>query len=238
MTDHDRPLSPTGTPLCKANTNTGQPCRRTALKRPDGSYADFCRDHGGAQPYAMPAPFETGVGLPAARRYMRKLPQHMIQDYNDLLNDTDIMRLEDDIVLLDLRMGQLLSRLPDDETAFSAAIVQIREAYQRILHGVAKHEQFESQQGLDDLAHALEGPEAEKEAWEEIQLLMDQRARLIRLQMQREKTLQKFIPIDKLMALVKYLVDIITQHANAEIGDADDARRFLEAVQNDIKRIL
>jgi hypothetical protein len=92
---------------CKAKSKrTGERCKHGAV-----GGREVCKWHGGKTPIGVASPhFRTG-------RYSRHLPANLAGRLVEALNDPDLLGLQDDIALIDVRICDLLHTL--DESAAS-----------------------------------------------------------------------------------------------------------------------
>lgn len=96
--------------ICGAKTRAGHPCQQRPM--PNGR----CRMHGGATPRGVASPhFRHG-------RYSKALPVRLAAVYAQARTDDDLLAVRDEAALLQVRIGELLTRLAADDVQDDARI--------------------------------------------------------------------------------------------------------------------
>src|SRR5436305_15207335 len=105
-----------GRPMqCKARNRAGKRCGKAAA-----AGREVCRLHGGAS--------LRGVAHPnfAHGRYSKCLPDRLIGRYEAAQRDPELVAMRDEIALVDVRIGELLSRLDSGESGATWALLRQR----------------------------------------------------------------------------------------------------------------
>lgn len=183
---------------------------------------NVCHMHGGKTP--------GGYGSPNLRhgRYSKYLPAQLAGQYQAAQADVNLLELRDEIALLDVRIGQVVSRLQDADS---------RGAWERVgaIHaGILKADKTKDMVTLNALVSELgelsEGAGDEVNRWDEIGKLMEQRRKLVESERKRETDLQMNITSERAMLMIAALVDIVRQHV--------DDRGILAAISADVGKLI
>lgn len=124
--------------------------------------------------------------------------------------DPHILDLNEDIALVDTRLGELLGKIDTGETAstwlaLSGAYIALRAAIQRkdtttITAQLAALDRLITEGGSD---YAV---------WEDIGRALEQRRKLVESENKRRKDMQEFITSQQALAIMGAVVGIIKQH--------------------------
>jgi hypothetical protein len=181
-----------------------------------------CHIHGGKTPRGIAASrYTTG-------RYSKVLPTRLAARYAEAEDDARLLELDQEIRLLDARLGDVLGRVDTGESgalwsALKAARVELRatqrngsaadqlKAFNRVLELI--------DQGYDDYR-----------AWGEVQALLEQRKRLVESERKRKIELQQTLSIEKAMLLIGAIGGIVKAHVTD--------RAQLAAISADISALV
>ncbi len=161
---------------CKAvSKRSGERCRKHSLKG-----HNVCSMHGGKSLRGIDAPnFKTG-------RYSRYLPDRLVQRYQEALADEALMRLDDEIALIDSLLQDQLERLHQDgeEPIAWGQITGLVEQRRKLVEAERKHladdEKFVAVERLmilmssllDIIRRHVASPETRKAIADEVRLLI------------------------------------------------------------------
>lgn len=154
-----------------------------------------------------------GVDSPTFRhgRYSKHLPDQLSTRYQEALNDANLICLEDEIALIDSRMGRqldLLQRTGINEAMF----IRMKQLYDRFQHHTNSGNLRYAMRAINELGALLDQGADATIAWTEINELMEQRRKMVETERKRLLDEDQVITIDKLMVLVAALVDIIRRN--------------------------
>ena len=187
--------------LCGAKTKRGTPCKNPGMEN------GRCRLHGGLTPRG-PESKNWKHG-----RYSKFIPALMTQDYWAALNDSEINALQDEIALVEARLGGLLMELHAEEGKISdperaeKLISEIEQAYiqdDTSVLGLA----------IEQLRDYLSAEAHAKKTWREIYGLIETRRRLADTERRRITEAQKMITAEQAGALIMALVNIIKENVS------------------------
>jgi hypothetical protein len=199
-------------PVCSGHTSKGAPCRAPAMTN------GKCRVHGGATP--------TGWNSPHWRngRYSKYLPKGLAVMVDEALKDPDRHSMDQELALVDTRMGQVLSRMdrPDSASIWG----QLRAANERFNDASAHKKVPEMHAAMDAIQRLISEGAAEGSDWSEIRSLIDQRRTLVESEERRMVTSGKAVPADQVMNIIATIRSIILD----EVTDPAQRRRISERI--------
>lgn len=202
---------------CGAKTRSGHSCKNAPVT---GSRR--CRMHGGKTPRGMALP-QTTHG-----RYSKDLPTRLAARYAESQADPDLLNLNEEIALLDSRLGELLRRVDSGESGqtwrdLKATFVAMEQAQRAKEFG-------EVARLLGELGALIRHGHSDYAAWADVRTLIDQRRKLVESEGKRRKDMQDMITSEKAMVLVSALTDSVRRHVND--------RTVLAAISTDIRALL
>ena len=156
-------------------------------------------------------------------RYSKYLPDRLVERYEEALNDVDLMRLDDEITLVDTKVQDVLEQLPVEGEG-PGAWQQLRDAHQRLELAIARDDTNATQAGLVMLSEAITSGRDESAAWGMIVKLIEQRRKLVDTERRRLLDEDQVITVERLMILVAAIVDIIKRN----VAKSGGTRRSLE----------
>jgi hypothetical protein len=184
---------------CKAmSKRSGERCRKHASKG-----RNACSMHGGKSLRGVDSPrFKTG-------RYSKYLPDRLAEKYHEALADEELLRLDDEIALVDARLGDVLSRMTapgESSPVRTRARAALGDLQRALIAGDDTHD------ALTRLDSALTEGLEEQRASASILTLIEQRRRLVDTERKRLADEDHAVTIDKLMLFMAALLDIIRRH--------------------------
>ncbi len=162
-------------------------------------------------------------------RFSKYLPDRLAERYREALADEELLRLDDEIALLDTRLQDLLARLHQDGEG-PGAWQQLRDAHQRLEQAIARDDANATQAGLVMLSEAIASGCDESSAWRMILVLIEQRRKLVDTERKRLLDEDQVITIERLMILVAAVVDIVKRNVASReerAAVADEVRRLV-----------
>ena len=162
-------------------------------------------------------------------RFSKYLPDRLAERYREALADEELLRLDDEIALLDTRLQDLLARLHQDGEG-PGAWQQLRDAHQRLEQAIARDDANATQAGLVMLSEAIASRRDECAAWGIILGLVEQRRKLVDTERRRLLDEDRVVTIDRLMILMAAVVDIVRRHVGSR-----EARR---AISDEIRGLI
>ena len=181
-----------------------------------------CRLHGGLTPSGMASPhFRHG-------RYSKYLPAQLASQYKEAQNDEHLLELSDEVALLDVRLGELVSGLDRNDT--QSAWLEVGKIYQGILRAGKARDVNALNSYVQDLGDVIERQADTTSRWNEITILMDQRRKLVESERKRTVEMQMTITAERAMLLIAALVDIVRRHV--------DDRTILRAISTDVGKLI
>ncbi len=186
---------------CTAQSKrSGVRCRRHAMKG-----RTVCANHGGKSLVGVDSPtFKHG-------RYSKHLPDQLVARYREALNDANLICLEDEIALIDSRMGRqldLLQRTGINESMF----VRLKMLYERFQMHTNNGKHRFAIRAINELGVLLDQGADATVAWTEINELIEVRRKLVETERKRLLDEDQVITADRLMVLIAALVDIIRRN--------------------------
>jgi hypothetical protein len=162
-------------------------------------------------------------------RFSKYLPDRLVERYREALADEELLRLDDEIALLDTRLQDLLARLHQDGEG-PGAWHQIHDAHQRLEQAIARDDANATQAGLVMLSNAIASGRDESSAWRMILQLIEQRRKLVDTERRRLLDEDQVITVERLMIFVAALTDIIRRNVAS--------REERAAVSNEIRCLV
>jgi len=203
---------------CQAwSNNNGRQCMGLAMQG-----KDVCRSHGGKA--------RKGIEHPNARtlRYSKDLPIRLLQDYQRALTDTELLRLDEEIGLVEARISEVLRRL---ESGLSGDLMrQIRTAYHNFRRGMRNEDQEMMGRALATLDRLINRGISDYAAWNEAQSLIEQRRRLVESERKRRMDMKTILTAEQGIAMITAIYDILTHHVKD--------KHTLSSISRELERIV
>jgi hypothetical protein len=172
-----------------------------------------------------------GVDSPTFKhgRYSKHLPDQLATRYQEALNDANLICLDDEIALVDSRIGRQLDLL--EKTGVNEAMfIRLKLLYSRFQTHTNSGQHRYAIRAINELGALLDQGADATIAWGEINELIEQRRRLVETERKRLLDEDQMITIDRLMVLVGALVDIIRRNVAS--------REERAAVSNEIRLLV
>ena len=204
-------------PKCGAKNRKGQPCQNGCA-----AGRNRCKFHGGATPVG-PDHHNWKHG-----RYSKFLPARLLERYHEGANDPNLTALQDELALVDVRIGELLRavgttgnlRLWKDARA---------KLYAFKGGGDGKRARELASAALRDLDGILTAGLTDAATWESLAELIDLRRRLAESETRRQKDLHQMISARAALQMLAQLVTAVRDR----VKDPD----VIEAVNQEYLRL-
>jgi len=228
----------------------GQECQRSAVYG-----MNRCTRHGGGKPLkGKPRGhqnFKTGSSskfpiirfagqiiegkVPDTKKYERFLPKRLTQKYIESVNDPEIIALNDDIALVEVRIKQLIDNIDKDEPP-----VVWDQAYKAFLE-YSRYKRLGDKEKADDAFRVLEDmfehSSNERESWDEIFTRLEQRVKFAVDERKRRMDMKALLDAEKAMDMVSNLLAAVHEGAEEVLTDDKTIRQLYLAVGQRFVRI-
>ena len=162
-------------------------------------------------------------------RYSKYLPTRLLEQYEVSRNlDDELLKLAEQIALLDTRIADLLLRTDSGESGQLWRDTQ--KAYQQMRIAMDKGDRDKVTNALADLEVLLERGHSDYQAWDEIQRVMELRRRLVESEQKRLQMAGQYLTTHQALTLTQALIMSVKSH----VSD----RETLNAIQADLTRII
>ncbi len=207
---------------CKGKSRqTGEPCKLWATPG-----RDYCRFHGGRNPVGK------ANGQYKHGKYMRwgnDLPSRLGEKLQSYMQDGDPHDLEAEIALIDLGIGDLVSKLDSGESmaAWQAAIA----AYDEVMTAIAEQDTSAMQSSLTTLGSILRSGPAHMDIWAEIKSMADQKRKIVESNRRAVKEREEMLDRRQQAALMGAIAAAVARSFSSD----EEKRRFayeLEGILN------
>jgi hypothetical protein len=204
-----------GQQLCNAKSDT---CGGLAMRG-----ISKCRSHGGASLKGEASgTFKNGL----RSKYITAIPQRIKSDLENLRKRDDLLRLNDEIALIDSRLLDILKRVDTGEAGQVWA--ELRKAHRafveaKMMGEAGKGEMLAAMRQMEAL---IERGASDYFAWGEACKLIEQRRRLVESERKRELEQQEILTGKEAAMLFNALLSIVNEH----VTDRDTKQRIQAAV--------
>lgn len=207
-----------GRDVCSANISSGTRKCCSKFLLPNGR----CKKHGGLTPSGMASPhFKTGI-------WSKDLPARLYERYEDALADDKLKSLEDDLALVNARIGELYAQLEDG--GGGEIFSEIDQAFQSFKQGQRDRDAQVVREATAKLDDAIRRGRGEGAIWKEIYSLREQRRKLLLADAKQQDVLGQYITVTKVNLLITALLDAVRKR----VSD----RGTLAAISEDFSRIV
>jgi len=203
--------------ICGARLRSGKPCTQVLRKG-----RNRCRVHGGSSPRGADHPsFKTGT----AGRFSAALPPKMRERYEALCRDPELLCMQHEVSLLDLRIQDILSGMQNGSSPELWEIVI--ETFRAVR---ASKDADEMNERLLEHEKALYHGHAEKLAWDSYVKAVGDKARLAKQEWGRLRDMKQLATVEQVMTLVASVVGCVKKHETNPV--------ILDAISRDVARVL
>jgi hypothetical protein len=221
-------------PVCGRKNRQG--CRRA---NPPLAGRTACRHHGGETPRGPAGPHRRHG---RSSVFAERLHERSRSIFTTLVTDPELLAMNNEIALIDLRLLELVDALYGEEaahpwTAAGAATAADTVAELRRLRDAAGPAEPERLMNLlTELVGRLDDDDDYREEWRELRTLADLRRRLVDTEGKRLERMQLFITAEEARAHNAMLVGILERRSR-EVLPPELRAAFLTAVVEDLARL-
>lgn len=182
---------------CTAKSKqSGKQCKRQAVPG-----MTVCYMHGGATP--------TGVASPHFKhgRYSKYLPSQLLEKYKDASQDADLLALRDEISLIDVRIRELVEKIPQGGATHSW--IDLRAAWGELLSAQRNNDETKMRLAFLKVGDIIRNGAEEAAVWQSIEQSLETRRRLTSAEAKRLTDMNQVITAEKAIALVYAVLDAV-----------------------------
>ena len=186
--------------VCGAKNHQGSGiCKKSPLKG-----RNRCKLHGGATPRGvMSSGFKTG-------KYSRDLPMRLIERYENSLKDDELIELNNEIAVIESRIGDLLTRVETGESGLLWK--KTKDLYIDIKDSVKRNDQVAFARYLNDLGKIINSGMGDYKNWEEVVRTIDVKRKLTESHRKALNEKQQMMTSEQAMILLAFVVSVIKKH--------------------------
>ena len=202
---------------CKGHNKAGEPCGKRPMKG-----RDYCRNHGGRVP--------AGADSPNLRhgRYSKHLPQKLAERVEVAIADPNLVSLRDELALLDVLTQDALAGL--DADGGPALWYELRRHWSGFEKAMAAGDLPAMREAVGTISELVGRGVADANALSTVRGLIQDRRKVARDEVQRERALDQHVTAQQAMLLAEALSATALHY----IRDAGDRAAF----GTDLARIL
>jgi len=181
-----------------------------------------CFLHGGKSVSGIASPnFKHG-------RYSKVLPAGLAERYEAALDDQEILAMRDEIALLDTRLTDLVGGLTVGTSR--ELWKNLRTAYGELRSALAQQDPDAANIAMLTLGSAITNGSKERETWDEVYTLLEQRRKLTESEAKRLIQMQQVITAEQAMILLARVQQAIVENVTDKRALAAIAAEFRELV--------
>lgn len=208
--------------LCPAYCLNGKKCGNPATE-PDGRCAEHTTRHGrtsggGVKPDALARRKKKRI------QYTRYLPTHLRDSYRKIAASSDLLSLQRDVALLQVRLNQIAGRLNTNETTDKWRA--LKNAFHEFRKAIQTKDTAAQQLWFGEMDGLLAAGNTEEDVWVEIIYLQQKKAELVHQESRRHYLMGATATGEQVRYLVQTIMGIIIEN----VGDA----RTIDNIKNDI----
>lgn len=155
------------------------------------------------------------------------LPKRLMEDYRATLDNPDKLVLDEDIALIEARLGDLLRRVDSGESGRLWS--ELREARQAYAKAKRSKDPVEKDEAINTMCELIDRGHLDSAAWAEIAGFIERRRKLVESERKRLVEAQQVIHVAQAAALMALMVDAVQRHVR------DD--RTLRAIVDEYSRL-
>lgn len=199
--------------ICGAKTRAGTPCQNYAMSN------GRCRMHGGKSLRGLAATDQR-----ANLRHSKYIPGRLLERYQTAAADSELLELRQEVALVDARLSDLLQRVDTGESGKLWA--DVFSTWEDMKTAVAAKDKKKQQQAAAKLDALISRGASDYQAWSEIQIIIEQRRKLVESERKRLVDMQQYITSQQAMTLVAAMIGIIKEN----VRDRDTLQNISTAV--------
>jgi len=232
-------VNPEGKLICGARNRRGLPCGVRALY-PNGR----CHNHGGPTPGGIASSnYQHG-------RYSKYMPAHLLQRYEEAVNDPELLSLDHEIAVVDARVGEVMQGIGRGESG------KIWSVLSKLKHDVdygvrqrrlsAKMDDKDGEisgaklvaDSTNEIMKLIEVGSAEWAQWEEVVNLFERRRRLVDSEQKRRMNMQNLVRVEDAKILLDAMVHALHEAVGENVEDLDEQRATIVQFQLEYSKII
>lgn len=203
--------------ICGARTKNGSPCKTSPI-----TGRNRCRLHGGASPRGLAHP-RTSHG-----KYSKDLPSRLALRYEEARTDEELLALREEIAVIDVRLGDLLTRVDSGESG--AVWRKIKKTYRDMSRAVRAGNQQEFAELLNEMGQLINRGHGEYAAWNEIFKAVESRRKVTESERKRLTDMKQIMTAEEATHLLSFVVATIRKHVKD--------RRTLASISQEISKYV
>lgn len=209
---------------CSATKKNGLKCRSWAMEN------GLCNRHGGTNKPGVDHPaivhgLRSGVSgklsIPGARK-ASALPPRFYDNVMAAAEDPNLSSLNDEIIIVDVRISDLQKRIDTGESG--ALWQQLQDAAEEYRHAADSEEGF---QILNRIISLIERGSSDHQQWLDINMNIEQKARLIRAETARMKELGMLMRTDRVLLFIRAVIEVVMRN----VPDPDQQEKIRRAIE-------
>lgn len=163
-----------------------------------------CKHHGGKTVQGRDHPaFKSG-------RWSKSLPTNLAAKYDELVGDSEIINLGQDIALLDVRLTELLGRLETEESEFSWR--KARQTFTSLRGALTSGDKTQVRDALQQLNQVLNSGAGADQNWREIREALQERRLLVESERRRLVDMHQMVTVEEVLILVTAISAVVNQN--------------------------
>ena len=178
-----------------------------------------CRMHGGKSLRGLAATDQR-----ANLRHSKYIPGRLLERYQTAAADSELLELRQEVALVDARLSDLLQRVDTGESGKLWA--DVFSTWEDMKTAVAAKDKKKQQQAAAKLDALISRGASDYQAWSEIQIIIEQRRKLVESERKRLVDMQQYITSQQAMTLVAAMIGIIKEN----VRDRDTLQNISTAV--------
>jgi len=183
----------TGKARCQAwSRQAGRQCAQ--MVRPG---QNVCKWHGGNSPRGIASPkWKDG-------RHSKYMPSRLLDRYREAASDGELLELRSEIALLDTRLSDLLTRVDHGESGSTWR--KVRDAYNELRTGFITKDNDKVNDAFTSLDELIRRGVSDYAGWNEVQLIIEQRRKLVETERRRLVDMQQMISTEEAVNIYQAL---------------------------------
>ena len=210
--------------LCGAKTRSGGRCQRSP-----SAGRTRCRLHGGASPLGVASPhFRHG-------RYSKAMPRGLGKKFEEAGRDPFLLSHVPELKLLDVKLSELVTEL--GQAAGPQSTTELQKTWKEFQVANVAEDEARVATCVSTIDEILQGAISTADLWEQILGYIEARRKLLDSESKRLKDQHQTMGPDQLLAIIKFIVDVIRQALRKYVDD-NTGRKILAAITNDLERVV
>lgn len=209
---------------CKARTKAGKKCNGWAME--NGS----CQAHGGRNKpgadhprtvHGLRADPAKNAAIPGARK-ASGLPTRFYDSVMEAVDDPNLSSLNDEIIIVDARIVDLMRRLDTGESG--VLWMKLQDLVSDYQNENDKEVAFRM---LNQIFQLIERGSSDHQQWLDINMNIEQKARLIKYETSRMKDVGMLMRTDRVLLFIRAVVEVVMRN----VPDPDQQEKIRRAIE-------